>query len=209
MRNKGEDMGKHLVSRIAIAICLVSLIMGCTIHIIPSKIPPLDIKTEGLAGPFNNITVNLVNAQDDDTEFSVKGENGRDTGYLLSRKFWTEKLKEALGAELMARQTKIVGGAPVTISLKVMDVTHKIPPGVWAHIEFDIRAIVTSNSGWTKTYFGKGDAVAIVPAGMTEDKNWNRSANWAIRDVVLAIMSDPEFIATLGKNPNPAIRKKR
>ena len=200
-------MGKHLVSRIAIAICLVSLIMGCTIHLIPSKIPPLDIKTEGLAGPFDNITVNLVNAQEDDAAFSVKGENGKDTGWVLSRKFWTEKLKEALGAELMARQAKVVGSAPVKVSLKVMNVTHKIPAGVWAHIEFCITAIVTSNSGWTKTYVGKGDAVAIVPAGMTEDSNWNRAANWAIRDVVLAIMSDPKFIATLSKRPNPAIKK--
>jgi len=203
-------MGKHLVSRIAVAICLVIIIIGCaTTLLVPSKIPPLNIKIEGLAGPFNNITVTLVNAQEDDAAFSVKGENGRDTGWVLSRKFWTEKLKEALGTELMARQAKVVGSAPVTVSLKVMNVTHKIPAGVWAHIEFCITAIVTSNSGWTKTYVGKGDAVAIVPAGMTEDSNWNRAANWAIRDVVLAIMSDHEFIATLSKRPNPLIRKKR
>lgn len=172
-------------------------ISGCTLHLVPSKIPPLDIKTEGLAGPFNNITVTLVNAQADDSEYSVKSFQGRDSGYVLSLKLWTEKLAEALGAELTARQGKVVGGAPVTIFLKTTEVawTQK-PPGL---IEFRVTAGVTSNSGWTKTYVGSGEASAWVPAGLAKDSNWNRAANWTIRDVVRVIMSDPEFIAELSK----------
>jgi hypothetical protein len=197
MRKKGQDMGEHLVSRIAIAICLVSLIMGCTLHVVPSKIPPLDTKIEGLAGPYNNITVTIVNAQSDDSEFSVKTSTGRDTGFLLSRKLWTEKLVEALGAELMTRHGKVVGGAPVTISLKITEVVPTDRKG--GFIEWRATAIVTSNSGWTKTYVGTGDASAWVPAGFSEDSNWNRAANWTIRDVVRAIMSDPEFTAEISK----------
>ena len=182
-------MSRRLISMIAVAICLASLVMGCArIHLVPSEIPRLDTKTEGLAGPFNNITVTLVNAQADDSNYSVKDWKGRNTGYLLSRKLWTEKLAEALGAELMARQGKVVGRAPVTISLKITEVVYYTGFG---KIYFDATASVTSNSGWTKTYVGTGDAATVGSAG------WNRAANWTITNVVRVIMSDPEFTAEL------------
>jgi hypothetical protein len=192
-------MGKRLASMIVAAICLASLVSGCTIHLVPSKIPPLDTETEDLAGSLDNITVTLVNALADDSNFSVKDLNGRDTGWVLSRKLWTEKLTEALSAELMARQAKVVGGAPVTISLKITEVVYTGRTDWIAVLQFRVTTSVTSNSGWTKTYVGSGDASAWVPAGMKEDSNWNRAANWTIRGVVLAIMSDPEFIAELRK----------
>ena len=69
-------MGKRLISMIAAAICLASLVIGCSIHLVPSEIPSLDTKTEGLAGPFDNITVTLVNAQADDSNYSVKDKKG-------------------------------------------------------------------------------------------------------------------------------------
>jgi hypothetical protein len=190
-------MGKRLISMIAAAICLASLVMGCAIHLVPSEIPRLDTKTDGLAGPFDNITATLVNAQADDSNFSVKDMKGRDTGYVLNRKLWTEKLAEALGAELMARQGKVVGRAPVTISLKITEVAYTGRP--FGNIEFGVTASITSNSGWTKTYVGRGDAVAWVPAGLKKDSNWTRAANWTIRDVVVVIMSDPEFTAELSR----------
>jgi len=73
-------MGKRFISTIAVAICLASLVMGCSTHLVPSEIPRLDTKTEGLAGPFNNIAVTLVNAQADDSNYSVKDWKGRNTG---------------------------------------------------------------------------------------------------------------------------------
>jgi len=182
-------MGIRSISMIVVAICLAGLVMGCSTHLVPSQIPRLDTKTEGLAGPFNNITVTLVNAQADDSNYSVKDWKGRNTGYLLSRKLWTEKLAEALGAELMARQGKVVGRAPITISLKITEVTY--PRHVYGKVYFDATASVTSNSGWTKTYVGSGDAATVGSAG------WNRAANWTITNVVRGIMSDPEFTAEL------------
>jgi hypothetical protein len=184
-------MGKRLISMIAVAICLASLVMGCSIHLVPKEIPRLDTKTEGLAGPFDNITVTLVNAQADDSKYSVKDWKGRNTGFLLSRKLWTEKLAEALGTELMARQGKVVVRAPVTISLKITEVTY--PRYVYGKVYFDATASVTSNSGWTKTYVGKGDAATVGSAG------WNRAAKWMITDLVRVIMSDPKFTAELRK----------
>jgi hypothetical protein len=192
-------MIKRLVSIIAVTACLVSLISGCTIRLVPSKIPPLDTRTEGLAGPFDNITVTLVNAQADDSDLSVRDLNGKDTGWVLSRNLWTKKLAEALAAELKARQAKVIRGAPVTIYLKITEVVYTGRTSFAGVIQFDVTANVASRSGWTKTYVGRGDASAWAPAGTTEDKNWNRAANWTIRDVVRLIMSDPEFIAALGK----------
>ncbi len=192
-------MGKRLASVIAATICLVSLISGCTVHLVPSKIPPLDTGSEDLAGPFDNITASLVNDQADDTEFSVKDLNGKDTGWVLSRKLWTEKLVEALEAELTARQAKIIGGAPGKISLKITEVVYTRTAAWVAVLQFRVTASITSNSGWTKIYVADGSASAWVPAGMKEDSNWNRAANWAIRNLVLAIMSDSEFIGELGK----------
>ena len=192
-------MDKRLVSIIVVTICLAGLISGCTVRLVPSKIPPLDIKTEGLTGTFNNITVNLVNVQTDESDLSVKDLKGRDTGWVLSRKLWTEKLAEALRTELKARQAKVVSGAPVTIYLKIMDVAYTSDTAMMTVIQFDVTAGVGTNSGWKKKYVGRGDASAWVPAGTTEDSNWNRAANWAIRGVVLTIMSDPEFIAALSK----------
>jgi hypothetical protein len=184
---------------IAVVICSLSLTLGCTIHLVPSKIPPLDIKTEGLVGPFDNIRLTLTNAQMDDTNYSVKDLNGRDSGWVLSRKSWTDKLGEALRAELLARQAKVVSRAPVTISLKISEVVYTGKTAFLTVIPFNVTADVTLNSGWTKTYVGSGDASAWVPAGMKEDSNWNRASNWAIRGVVLVIMSDPEFIAAISK----------
>jgi hypothetical protein len=192
-------MDKRLVSIIAAAIFLAGLISGCTVRLVPSKIPPLDIRTEGLAGPFNNITVSVVNVQTDESDLSVKDMKGRDTGWVLSRKLWTEKLAEALRAELQARQANVVSGAPVTIYLKIMDVAYTSDTTMMTIIQFDVTSGVGTNSGWKKKYVGRGDASAWVPAGTTEDKNWNRAANWAIRGVVLKIMSDPEFIAVASK----------
>jgi len=190
-------MGKSTVSMIA-AVFLVSLISGCTIHLVPNKIPPLDPKTEGIAGPFRNITVTLINAQSDDANYSVKDLKGKDTGYELSRKVWTEKLAEALGAEFTARQGKVVENASMTISLTITDVVYEMKTvGALWNIQFDATARVALNSGWTKTYVGKGDSAAAVPAGFGGDSNWNRAAIWTIRDVLLAIMSDPEFVAKL------------
>jgi hypothetical protein len=196
---KGGEMGKRLVLMIGVAMCLVSLISGCTIRLVPGKIPPLDPKTEGLAGPFDNITVTLINMQTDDSNFSVKDSKGRDSGWVLSRKLWTEKLAEALGAELTARQGKVVGGAPLTISLQVTEVVYTGGTGLMTVIPFRVTANLASNSGWTKTYGGSGDASAWVPAGVKEDSNWDRAANWTVRAVVLSIMSDPEFIDELRK----------
>jgi hypothetical protein len=167
---------------------------------VPSKIPPLDTKTEGIAGPFRNVTVTLINAQSDDANYSVKDLKGKDTGYVLSRKLWTEKLAEALGAELTARQGKVVENAPITISLTITDVVYEMKTvGALWNIQFDATARVSSNSGWTKTYVGKGDSAAAVPGGFSGDSNWNRAAIWTIRDVMLAIMSDPEFVTKLQK----------
>jgi len=182
-------MGQRLIPMIAAAICLASLTIGCSIHLVPSEIPRLDTKTEGLAGPFNNITVTLVNAQADDSNYSVKDWKGRNT-YLLSRKLWTEKLVEALGAELMARQARVVGKAPATIFLKITEVTYP-KQHAFGKVYFDATASVTSNSGWTKTYVGQGDAATMG------SKGWNRAANWTITDLVRAIMSDREFTAEL------------
>jgi hypothetical protein len=190
-------MWKRTVSMIAVAICLTSLICGCTINLVPSKIPPLDTETEGLAGPFNNITVSIVNAHSDEDKISVKNVKGYETGWVLSRKLWTEKLLEALCAELKARQAKVVSAAPVSISLDIMEVTYTGNTFMMTVIQYSVKANVTSNSGWTKTYVGSDAASAWVPAGVLEDSNWNRAANWAIRSVVLAIMTDPEFIAAL------------
>ncbi len=184
-------MTKQLVSMIAVAICVTSLTMGCSIHLTPGTIPRLDAKTEGLAGPFNNVSVTLVNAQPDDSDYSVKDWKGRNTGYLLSRKLWTEKLSEALSTELMARQGRVVGGAPVTISLKITEVI--FPKYTYGKVYFDATASVTSNSGWTKTYVGKGDAATVG------SKGWNRAANWMITDLVRVMMSDREFVAELSK----------
>jgi len=192
-------MGKHLVSMIAVALSLTSLTMGCTIKLAPSTIPRLDAKTEGLAGPFNNISVTLVNVQADDANFSVKDANGKNTGWVANRRLWTEKLAEALETELTARQAKVVGGAPVTISLKITTVDYRAGRAGGYIIRFDVTANAASSSGWTKTYIGVGSTSALVPAGVKKDSNWTRAANAAIRDVVLAIMSDPEFIAELRK----------
>jgi hypothetical protein len=177
---------------IAVAICLASLVMGCTTRFVPKEIPRLDPKTEGLAGPFDNITVTLVNAQADDSDYSIKDKKRRSIGtnYVLSRKLWTEKLVEALGAELIARQGKVVGTAPVTISLKITEVVYYTGFG---KIYFDATASVTSNSGWTKTYVGTGDAATMGSAG------WKRAPKWMITDVVRVIMSDPEFTAELSR----------
>lgn len=164
--------------------------MGCSIHLVPNEIPRLDSNT-GLAGPFNNVRVTLVNAQADDSNYSVKFKGGRDTGYVLSRRLWTEKLVEALGAELKARQGNVSSAAPVAISLKITEVTY--PRNVFGKVYFDATASVTSNSGWTKTYAGTGDAATVG------SKGWNRAANWTITNVVRAIMSDPEFSAELNR----------
>jgi len=186
--NKEGKMDKRLISTITVAICLASLAMGCSIPLVPSEIPRLDTRTAGLAGPFNNVTVTLVNAQSDDFNYSVKDWKGRNTGYQLSRKLWTEKLVEALGAELMARQGRVVGGTPITISLRITEVTS--PKEVFGKVYFDATASVISNSGWTKTYVGTGDAATV-------SQGWNRAANWTITDLVRVIMSDPEFTAAL------------
>jgi hypothetical protein len=191
-------MGKSLISMIAVAICLASLVMGCSHLVVPSEIPRLDTKTEGLAGPFDNITVTLVNAQTDDSNYSVKDWKGRNIHHVLNRKVWTEKLVEALGAELTARHGKVVDRAPVTLSLKVTDVTYPIDNSRaqgWK-IYFAATASVTSNSGWTKTYVGKGDT-AVAP--FSEGSSANRAANWTITDLVRVIMSDPEFTAELAR----------
>ena len=184
-------MSKRFVLMIAVAICLTSLTMGCTIKLTPSTIPRLDAKTEGLAGPFNNITVTLANAQADDSDYPVKDWKGRNTGYLLSRKLWTEKLVEALETELTARQGKVVSGATVKISLKITEVTY--PKSSYGKVYFDATASVTSNSGWTKTYVGNGDAATVG------SKGWDRAANWTITDLVRVIMSDREFTAELSR----------
>ena len=184
-------MGKRLVPTVAVAICLISLTMGCTIKLTPGTIPRLDATSGGLAGPFNNISVTLVNAQPDNSDYSIKDWKGRNTGYLLSRKLWTEKLSEALATELTARQGRVVGGAPVTISLKITGVI--FPRYTYGKVYFDATASVTSNSGWTKTYVGKGDAATVGSRG------WNRAANWMITDLVRVIMSDREFVAEVSK----------
>ncbi len=184
-------MDKRLVSVVAVAVCFMSLLMGCTLRLVPTEIPRLDTKTEGLAGPFNNITVTLINAQSDDSDYSVKDWKGRNTGYLLNRKVWTDKLVGALGTELTARQGRVVGGAPVTISLKITEVI--FPRYAYGKVFFDATASVTSNSGWTKTYVGKGDAATVG------SKGWNRAAKWMITDLVRVILSDREFVAELSK----------
>lgn len=185
-------MGKRFISMIAGAMCLASLVMGCSSvpRLVPSEIPRLNTQTKGLAGPFNNITVTLVNAQADDSDYPVKAWPRGNTIFLLSRKAWTEKLVGALGAELMVRQGKVVVGGPVTISLKITEVTF---PKQFAvnKIFLEATASVTSTSGWTKTYVGTGDAVYIAGSG------WNRAAQWMITDLVRVIMSDPEFTTEL------------
>ena len=65
---------------------LASLVSGSTHHFAPSQITRLDPKTEGLAGPFNNITVTLVNAQADDSNYSVKDKKGRNVNDLKEDK---------------------------------------------------------------------------------------------------------------------------
>ncbi len=184
-------MHRRLVSKLAVAICLISLTMGCSLRLVPGEIPRLDTRTEDLAGPFNNIAVSLVNAQSDDSDYSVKDSRGNNTGYLLNRKLWTEKLVGALGTELMARQGRVFSGAPVTISLKITEVTY--PRYVYGKVYFDAAASVTSNSGWTKTFVGTGDAATVG------SKGWNRAANWMITDLVRVMMSDREFVAELSK----------
>ena len=185
-------MVKCLVSMIGVAICLTSLTMGCTIKLTPGTIPRVDAKTGDLAGPFNNASVTLVNAQPDDSDYSVKDWKGKNTGYLLNRKLWTEKLAEALGTELTERKGRVVSGAPVTISLKITEVI--FPRFVYGKVYFDATASVSSNSGWTKTYVGKGDAATVG------SKGWDRAANWMITDLIRVMMSDREFIAELGKS---------
>ncbi len=184
-------MGRRPVSMAAVAICLLSLMVGCSLHVVPSEIPRLDTKTESPAGPFNNITVTLVNAQPDDSNYSIKSWKGTSSGYELNRKLWTEKLVEALGAELAARRGRVATGAPVTISLKITEVIY--PRYVYGKVLFDATASVTSNSGWTKTYVGKGDGVAF------RSKAWNYAASWVITDLVRVMMSDREFVAELGR----------
>ncbi len=184
-------MGKRIVSVVAVAVCLMSLTAGCSLHVVPSEIPRLDTMTEGLAGSFDNIMVTLVNAQPDDSNYSIKSWKGTNSGYELNRKLWTEKLVEALGGELVARRGRVGTGAPVTISLKITEVIY--PRYVYGKVLFDATASVTSNSGWTKTYVGKGDGVAF------RSKAWNYAASWAIADLVRVMMSDREFVAELGR----------
>lgn len=191
-------MGKCHISMIAVAICLSCLVIGCSHYqLVPGKILPLDTKAEGLAGPFDHITVTLVNGQTDDSNYSVKDWRGRNSGYLLNRKLWTEKLVEALGAELMARHGKVVDRAPVTLSLKITDVTYPYPRAGDLKIYFDATAEVTSNSGRKKTYVGKGDAAN--PPFTSFRENSNRAANYMITDLVRVIMSDRELTAELSR----------
>ena len=187
-------MGKHIVSMI-VAMCLASLTSGCALHLVPYTIQPLDTN-EGLPGPFNNITVTLVNAQADDSDFSVKYLNGKDRGFVVNRKFWTEKFAEALGAELTTRQAKVVDGAPVIVYLKVTNVNFT---PIRSYLQFRVTASVTLNSGWTKTYVGNGDASVMSAPFAFGSSGPDRASNWTIRDLVRAIMSDPEFIAEISK----------
>ncbi len=182
-------MDRRLVPVMAVGMCLMSLAMGCSVHVVPSQIPRLDTRTEGLAGSFDHVTVTLVNAQSDNSDYSVKSSKGTSSGYLLNRKLWTDKLVEALGTELKARQGRVVGEAPVIISLKITEVIY--PRYVYGKVLFDATASVTSNSGWTKTYVGKGDGAAF------RSKAWNYAASWAIADLVRVMMSDREFVAEL------------
>jgi len=187
-------MSKCLISMITAAICLVSLVIGCShSHVVLGEIPRLDTKAEGLSGPFDHITVTLVNAQTDDSDYPIKWGR-RNTEWLINRKLCTEKLVEALGAELMARHGKVVDRASVTLSLKVTEVTSKL---AHSKIYLDATAEVTSNLGWKKTYVGEGDAAD--PMFSSHQENWNRAANWMITELVRVIMSDREFTAELSR----------
>ena len=172
-------------------IALVSILCGCTSLAIPRDVPP--IRGAGNLS-LSDVSVELINAEKDTSEkpiYLTAQDGGGKTPFIANRNLWTEKLVTALSREMKLRGATIGSGSKVKISLTFPEITADI--GFVFH--FYAKVTASSNSNWTKTYFGSGGfstgGFGFVDAAAA------RGGAETLQDVVKEMLTDSEFIAQL------------
>ncbi len=168
-----------------LATCLLT--SACTYNVLPSEVPAIeerqDLKLAGAA-------VSVVNAESNGEDFLIYSSS-RHGSFHGNRKAWCDVLVAALSRELTKRGATVAADAPTRFQVSLPDISGH---SGYATVGFKVRVVVAGPYGWTKSYDGNAAAAAGWSMGGVAE----RSAEFALAEVVKALLADPSFVTSLG-----------
>jgi hypothetical protein len=167
-------------------VCAALSLIACSHLALPTAVPPLEeFKELALAGSV----LDVVSVETDNTNFLIY-RSARLGSFLGNRKLWCDALVAALSKELSQRGATLRPTAATRFTVGLPEISGR---SGYATVGFHAKAVVTSTTGWTKTYYGQTSAAA----GMTLGSLAERAANYTIAELVKAMFADPEFISQI------------
>lgn len=176
---------------VAALICSVALLAGCSYTAMPKNVPAI-MGYEMVS--LTEVSVIVTNAEKDSAEHKILTEGKEDSGFRANRQAWSKKLVEALARELARRGAQVRSNALLTLGLALPEITFIETK---MDYQFKVKVVVSSSTGWSKTYEGIAGTSRYRAVSMTTEAD--RLAGEALAEAVKAMLGDAEFLAQLSR----------
>jgi hypothetical protein len=133
----------------------------------------------------------MVNAEKNSAEEAILTDEQSSSGLKANRHLWAKQLVEAVAGELARRGAQVRSSAKLVLGLSLSDITFKEAREA---SQFTVKALVSSSTGWSKTYEGTAKA-----EGLSSPSETDRLAAQALADAARGMLNDAEFQAQLLK----------
>jgi hypothetical protein len=184
---------KEILSGFPVLILVILLgAVGCSpgSHvIIPNDVPKLnEYKYVRISG--TRICLSCI--ETDNIDFLIYS-SVRHGSFYGNKKLWCEKLVSALSQELESRGAIIDSSAEKKFDFMIPEITGRSGHST---VGFNIKAIVSSSASWRKSYEGKaGGYHGFIGVGTGA-----RAANYAISELIKAMLADDVFVSQIAGN---------
>ena len=134
----------------------------------------------------------LACIENDNNDFLIYS-SVRHGSFYANKKLWCEKLVSALSIELENRGAIIDSSAEKRLSFIIPEIIGRSGQST---VGFNVKVIVSSSDSWRKTYEGKAGAYhGFIGLGTGA-----RAANYAISELIKAMLADDAFILQISGN---------
>ena len=174
---------------LASLICSAVLLAGCSITVMPNRVPPVK-GYEELS--LTEASLIITNAEKDSAEYAIQNEKGTKTGLLANRQRWSKRLVEALASELAKRGAQVRINAPLTLNIALPRITFSQFKNLY---QFKATVTATLSTGWSRNY--EGIAETGLNAFESVTAMADRLAGQALTNAVKAMLRDEDFLAHL------------
>ena len=175
-------MNHHSVKYGTVACILgVALIAGCGYTVKPGNLSIGGDRAASLSGA----SVLLVNVEQNAGKTAISRDTQAGSGLLANRYVWSKKLVESLAISLARRGAQVRANAKQVLSISLPDVVfHEDRESA----QFTVKMLVSSSTGWTKTYEGVAKTDVL-----RAPKETDQLALQALNDTARAMLGDSEF----------------